>query len=610
MKMISLAAIPAAFFFPSRSTHVSAGKLALIGMLFTVFFLFTSGYHFPGGASHFPDWAEAIVHGTTLPPGVAQKDVGFPLLYILGGFPFLHSFIGITLILALFAVLIPVLVYLSLVRTSPTIAFYMGLVCILSLAPVTYMKFFYHDQAYMFFNILTVALLVEFLWCGRFLMLYSFTLAALAASFTRTAGNLMYPVLITIAYVAVRGRFRHYLGSVLIFLLFVGIYQWHRYEIFDMRNQPSIPSGAGISTFYGTYQYTGDFGVQLSPDFGPNTKYLLDELRKQLQPNVRESELIKRTMADVPPEFAEQHVYAYTPEQLYEKIIKEPNEEYYYILLTVDPNDQLYTKVAWEIARARPWYIVQYTMRNLYHALFSPGYFASRYNTLGYHYHGLGGFVPASQGWGIRSEDSVTQYGQRAAREMEYFPLKDKPHAVQRIFAAVENAWLKYYQSYIRITSVLIVIAWIGAFLGALCWAAPRTRFCRTMMSTGINKLTAPIIAVSALLLYEDLATSMFSQTNYRYFHMTEPYRLVIGGFGIAFVMGLLSSVWPKRIAAIGATPAQPKHGSAVSAIQKYDLLEGYFGQRRAQWIFLLIVVNASLFAWWTSSMIAHTWGA
>jgi hypothetical protein len=356
-----------------------------------------------------------------------------------------------------------------------------------------------------------------------------------------------------------------------------------------------------LQTFYGTYQYTGDFGVQLSPDFGPNTKYLLDELRKQLRPSVRESELIKRALPDDPPEFLEQHVYAYTPDELVEKIIKEPNEEYYYILLSVDPNDQVYAKVAWEIARSRPWYIMQYTMRNLYHALFAPGYHATRYNTLGYRYNGLGGFLPAGQGWGTRSEDSVTQYGQRAAREMEYFPLKDKPYAVQRIFTAVEKAWLKYYQSYIRITSVLMVVAWIGALLGVLCWVLPRTSVCRTLTNAGINKLTAPIIGVSALLLYEDLATSMFSLTNYRYFHMTEPYRLVIAGFGVAVVA---------RIAAIEASPAQPKRTSIVSAMQKDDLLDGYFGRRRAQWILLLVVVNASLFAWWTSSMIAHTWGS
>ena len=169
-----------------------------------------------------------------------------------------------------------------------------------------------------------------------------------------------------------------------------------------------------------------------------------------------------------------------------------------------------------------------------------------------------------------------------------------------------ENLYLKYFPKYLWITSGLIVTAWIGAFLGALCWAVPRSADCRALLRAGVDKLMAPVIAASALLLYQDLATAMFSQPNHRYFHMTEPLRLVIAGFGIAFLMGVLSTVWPTRI---GASPAQPKREGVVSVIQKYDLLDGYFGRRRAQWIFWLVVVNASLFAWWTSSIIAHTGG-
>src|SRR5262249_44897866 len=158
----------------------------------TGFFLYTGAYNIAGGGTHFIDWAMAIVNGTTLPATVAQRDVGYPLLYILSGFPLTHSFIGITIIQAAFAVAMPVLVYLSLVRASPTIAFFAGLICIVSLAPYTYMKWLYHDQAYMFFNILSVALLIEFLWTGRPRMLIFFTFAALAASFTRPSGNLLY----------------------------------------------------------------------------------------------------------------------------------------------------------------------------------------------------------------------------------------------------------------------------------------------------------------------------------------------------------------------------------------------------------------------------------
>lgn len=615
MKVASIAATPLAFFLPSRSAYVDAGKLALVGMIFTTFFLFTSGYNFPGGASHYPNWAEAIVHGTTLPPDVAQREVGFALLYILGAFPFTHSFIGITLILALFAVLIPVLVYWCIVRSSPGIAFYTGLVCILSLAPFTYMKFFYPDQAYIFFNLLSVTLLIEFLWTGRSRMLYFFTVAALAASFTRTAGNLMYPVLLTIAYLTVGGRFRHYLGCALIFALATGAYQWHRYEIFDMRHQASIPSGKGMQILYATYLYLGDFGYRLSPDMGPNTKRLLEKLGEALQPNVRDSALVKQNMGASPPEFMEQHVYRYTPEELLEKISTEPNEEYYWdFVYAVDTNDQFFLDVAKEIALSHPWYVVQYSMRNLWHVLFDPGYATTRYNTQGY-LKTNNDFVPAAHSWGVYSADPVTQFSERAAREMEYFQLKTQPAVVQQIFASVERLWSQNYGLYVFVSSVLIVAAWVGVLLGALCWVIPRTRFCRAVTATGVKRLIAPILAASALVLYEDLATSVFCQPVWRYFHLTEPLRLVIAGFGAIFVADLLSS-WQTSGEPNRKVPRYPRVKRIISAIQNYiseiqkdNLIDAYFDRRLVLWLLLLVGVNVSLFAWWTTSVMAHTWG-
>jgi hypothetical protein len=461
----------------------------------------------------------------------------------------------------------------------------------------------------MFFNLLAVALLVEFLWTGRFRMLYFFTLAALAASFTRTAGNLMYPVLMAIAYVTVRGRFRHYFGCLLIFVLATGLYQWHRYEIFDVRNQTSIPSGKGMQILYSTYLYMGDFGYRLSPDLGPNTKRLLERMREELQPNVRESPLIKRALGDSPPWFMEKYFYAFTPEELIEKISTEPNEEYYWnVVYAVDTNDQFFLDVAKEIARAYPLYIVKYSMRNLWHALFDPGYATTRYNTLGFIKTG-GEFMPDSQGWGTHSEDPVTQYGSRAAREMEYFQLKTQPAAIQKFFSVVQIFFLENFHKYVWITAVPIIMAWIGAFSGALCWVVPRKRFCRVLSNNGVDKLMAPIIAASALLLYDDLATAMFSQPLYRYFHMTEPLRLVIAGFGVVFVINALSSFWQTRIVATGMGAGQEKLAGVVSTIQKYDVLNGYFGRHHARWIFLLVGVNMGLFGWWTSSIIANAWG-
>lgn len=606
MKILSAAAATlVAFFLPSRSRAVDIGKLALIGMAFTTFFLFVAGYHFPGGASHYPNWADAIAKGETLTPDVAQREVGLPLLYILSGWTIVKSFIGITLIYALLAVLTPLLVYWAIMRASPAVAFMMALVCIFSLAPYTYIKFFYPDQFYMFINLLAITLLIEFFWTSQFRYLYFFTLAAILASFTRTAGNLMYPVLMSIAYITARGPVRQYAACALIFVLSAGAYQWHRYEIFDVRNQPSAPSGKGMQILYSTYLYLGDFGYRLSPDIGPNTKRLFELMRAELKPTVRDAPLIQRGVGDSPPEFMEKYFYALTPEQLIEKIATEPNEEYYWnVIYAVDSNDQFFLDISKEIARKYPFYVAKYAARNMWHALFDPGYATTRYNTMGYIKTG-GEFPPSSQGWGVRSEDAVTQYGMRAAREMEFFQFKTMAPAIQEFVTTLEILYIENFHAYVWVTAVPMVFAWICAFCGVFCWGFPRLRLCHSLKAAECEKLMAPVIAASALLVYEDLATSLFSQPVYRYFHMTEPWRLVVAGYGLVYMLRLTTPLWQSR--AMSAALSQPKR--LVTVVHSGDLLNSRFALRPRQWAGGLIVLNLALFGWWASSVIAHTSG-
>jgi len=494
-------------------------------------------------------------------------------------------------------------VYVALEKNSPNIAFYAGLACIFSLSPFTYLKFFYPDEAYIFFNLLAVTLLIRFIQSKNdYKLLYLFTLVSIAASFTRTAGNLMYPVLLTIAYISARGNLRHYASCVLIFVLAAGLYQWHRYDVFDMRHQTSVPSGKGMQILYGTYLNMGDFGVRLTPDIGPNTQRLFDRMRAELGTNVRSAAIMKKVLGDTPKWFMEQHFYAYTPEQLIEKISTSPNEEYYWnVIYLIDKDDQFFLNIAKEIMRAHPWYVVQYSMRNLRHALFDPGYATTRYNTMGYIHTGMD-FPPAVLGFGANSEDPVTQYGSRAVKEMQYFPLETAPRMIQKRFNKIQDYYFEYYDKYVSVTSALIIIAWLGACLGLLSQIFSNRKFFQVIKEIGINKLTAPIVIVSAWVLYEDLLTSLFCQPVYRYFHMTEPLRLVIVGLGVA-VVGSLSSFMMQRF---GLNPSQPINNT-VSAIQDRDLLEGYFSDRRAQWILLLIGINVMLFGWWAASMLAHT---
>src|SRR5262249_33781117 len=157
-----------------------------------------------------------------------------------------------------------------------------------------------------------------------------------------------------------------------------------------------------------------------------------------------------------------------------------------------------------------------------------------RYNVVGYHKTGID-FVPASQSWGVISADPVAQYGERAAREMQYLPLKSRSQAFQKFFNNVHLRWALNFHEYVWATAIPMFLAWFVAILGPLCWLIPRARPCPGLAYTGLDKLIAPIVAASALLLYQDMAIAMFVQPMYRYFHLTEPLRLVIGGFGLAF---------------------------------------------------------------------------
>src|SRR5262245_8205585 len=452
---LSIVATPLAFFLPSKSWHVDAGKLALLGLGVTTYFLFTSIYYFPGGAIQFIEYAHALARGTTLDPVIAQRDIGYPFLLLLSGYTITGSFVGITLIMAAFAILMPMLVFLSIRRASPSVAFYTGIASIVSISPVYFFTWIHHDQAFIFFTILVIALFANFLQSRRYLFLYCFSIAALAASFTRPAGNLLFPVLLVIAYVTVRGRILHYLACLLIFVSAAALYQWHRYEIFDMRNQASVPSYSGQQILYNLYINSGEFGIRISPKIGPNLDHVTEVLREKLQPNPRDSVYLRSYLADLPAAFVEEHVLPYTSDQLIERIYDAPNWEYYLWLASADENDQTYLKASGEIARAYPVYVANYGLRNLLKLLFDPGYAHTRHNARGFHKIGLQ-FLPVTGGVvGAERLDA------RALNEVKYFPLPEQSARIQRAMHNIKAFWDTHFIDFVRYTSVLMVVAWV-----------------------------------------------------------------------------------------------------------------------------------------------------
>jgi hypothetical protein len=600
--LLSIFATPIAFLLPSRSWHVDAGKIALLGLGATTYFLFTSIYYFPGGADQFMYYAHALAEGKTLAPAISQRDIGYPLLLLLSGYTINGSFIGITLITAAFAILMPMLVFVSIRRASPVAAFYTGIASIISLSPIYFFKWIHHDQAFIFFTILVIALLANFLQSRKYAFLYFFTLAALAASFTRPAGNLLFPVLLVIAYITVRGRIVHYLACLLIFVAAAALYQWHRYEIFDMRHKDSVPSYSGQQIFYNLYINSGEFGIRISPDIGPNLKRATEVLRQKLQPNLRESAFLQHFLEDVPPAFVEEHVYPYTPDQLIERIYDAPNWEYYLWLASADENDQTYLKASGEIARAYPLYVARYGLRNLLHLLFDPGYAHTRHNARGFHKIGLQ-FLPITGGV-VGAQDIEA----RAQREVKYFPLPDQSARIQRAMHDIKTFWDAHFFDFVRYTSILMVIAWVGVLLRLVCLLFARTRPCQAFASPAIEGVVASVIAASAFLFYNDLTAALFAEPDYRYFHFTELLRITIAGFAVALVLLVLFAPETRTGAFVHASRPYQLAAAAFSRLRSYDFFQQYFGPHPAQWAIALTLLTAASFAWWVSFMVARTW--
>jgi hypothetical protein len=594
---------PLAFFLPSRSAHIDIAKLALIGLAAAVFFLFTAPYFFPGGADQFTRWADALVHGTALDPHLAQRDVGFPLLIVLSGYTLNGSFIGITIIHAAFGVLIPVLLYLSLYRLSQSVAFFTGLLAIVTLAPFYFVKWMHHDQTYIFFMMLTIALLASYLQTRRYPYLYAFCIAIVAASISRPAGSLLFPLFMLIAYVAVRGKLGHYLACALIFVTVTLGYLWHRYEIFDMAHRPATPSYTGQQIFYNVYMNSAEFGIRLSPALGPNMADITDALYQKLGRDLRSSIWLTQVLFPVPAEFSEQHIYPYTRDEFIKRIYEVPNWEYYSILATAEPVDRKYLLASWEVFRAYPWYFMGYTLRNATVFVLNPGYAHTRYNLNPFGRIGLD-FPPMVAGVGAEGTKEISQ---RAAREVRFQPGVLMPDSIKQFSADIEEGWRNNYHHGVVITAALMALAWIGIAAVLLSWLWPASGLRAVTDLYAGNGFTASVLAASCLFFYNVAMTAAFVEPDYRYHHFIVPLRVLISGFGVAVVVRILLAPKLRLVRRCAASAPCALVAGGFGAIQRHDAFALVFARRPVILGLVTGLTAITMFAWWARFMVMHT---
>ena len=602
--LFSLALGSLSLLVASNVARVDRVKLATIGTLFATFFLFTSKLYLPGGAASFIFYADAIVQNTTLSSssGAFQRDAGYPLLIILSGYPFLHSLILLLIIQAAFAVVLPLLIFESLRRLAPLIAFYVSLASMLALSPYLFIKMIHHDQSYIFFEMLTLCMTLVFVQTKQIRYLYLMAFAAMFTSVVRPAGNLLFPTLIVGSYLVTRGKFRHYFTCVALFAIALGAYGWHRHLIVDVKNVVGTPSYTGAQMFYNPYVNSLDYGVRLWPQtVGPNFAHVFNDLREALGEN--EAKFIQNSYVgadEAAAVFARENMLSFTPDQLIDRMIESPNYEYYSLLWAANYDDRIMLRAAWEIVRSHPSLVLRYTARNLLHFLFNPGYEHSRYNLDPFGPDDLA-FVPSVE---VVAPDAIVGMSPRAVREIRFINSVKQPWIAESLFGWLEELWLEHYQTYLALLSLFICVAW-----GATVAAFARHASALWSKSSGDaskkyflfpNGLIPSIVLASLLLCYDALLTALFVEPDFRYRQLADCEAIVLAGLGVISLGSWLDVGLGSRLR--GSLRAYS--AKLARLLDEFDPCRRLTAIQLAIWTACLIT---ACFAVWALFMVEHT---
>jgi hypothetical protein len=527
-----VALAPISLLLSSSCAAADRAKLALLGTLLAVFLLFAGRVWYPGGADQFVAYAEAIANGTTLVANLWQREAGYPLLILLSGYPLLQSVIPVFLIQAGFAVLMPLLVYEAIRRLSPMAAFYAGLASVISLSPFLFMKMFHHDQAYIFFLVLTLCPLLIFVQTGRVRFLYAFTVAAIFATITRPAGSALFPLFLIVSYVAVRGNALHYVACLAAFAVVMAGYSWHRHV--NLAHVETTPSYTGAQSFYNPYLNTLDYGIVLSPTgVGPNFTLALAELRDQLQPG-KQAEFMRRHYigsADQ-QQFADAHILLFTPDELIAQILQHPTYEYYTLICEAN-DDHVLLLAALEIARAYPLMMLRYSTRNFLHFIFEPGYSHTRYNFKPFSEVGLVFFPDEGPVAG-----DISALSARAIREVRFDSRWQRPAIVDWLLYVVQETWQKFYRSWAADVAYLMTITWVIGIAGL---AGFERRWSRRNNASEPDAalsgaVVASIVIASLGFLYNAAVTAVFAEPDFRYREMDDLPAILTVGLGVVSI--------------------------------------------------------------------------
>jgi len=359
--------------------EIGRNVILTISLIATIAALAFLKYDFPHGAAQFTVWADFIAHKGAMAGQISERDIGYPLLLVLTGYPWTHSFIGITLLNAAFSIAIPVLAYAIVGSELPAIAFGVAIATILSAAPFIFLKMIHHDQAYLFFTVLALYFGVTFLRQGALCWIYFMTLAALAATLTRPTGNLFIILALGFVFMVDRKRWPHYVVCALLSIGVIGGYSVYRHSI-GLDKPEDIYTGRQI--FFNPYANARDFGVHIGPETGPATAQLISALKEGIEKNPINSPFYLNwaRVHEISPELSQKYFGDSSVDDLLVRVFSHPHYDAFELMCLYIPDDRMFRQAAIEIMMRHPLYIMQYTIRNLLVFFGTEGYMHPRYS--------------------------------------------------------------------------------------------------------------------------------------------------------------------------------------------------------------------------------------
>jgi hypothetical protein len=487
-------------------------RIFVISAAVGFFYLYFGAFELEHDTAGYEAWADALVNGTSLvgQGGLDHSDVGMPLILVIGGFPFTHSLIGVTIIQALMGMTMPLLAYSAIRPWFPKTAYYTAIASVICLAPFLLFKFIHHDQPYIFFSVLSMWLVNRYVYTARPANLYGLALSVLASALIRTVGKGTYPLVLAVCLLerkdSVKRQYIHYLASILIFVgCTVG------YSIYRDKIMGNPPSTLGHYVFYNIYVNSAELGVKLSSDLSPNMKLVVERAYKGLLPSPAEALKHRESR----PGFMAETFFKYNADELLDRIFSVPNWEYYEYLRESTADDHVLLMASIEAALTHPLYVIAFTLRNAWQLLYDPGW-----------HHGEPDIIPESKDGLLFPFGGITTAGQgnvgddvpdRSLRELSFNPLSRQPEWLKEFYYAIELAWVHSYHPLTEISCYLILVTWFATCIGFLyrIFSTPAlARWSEVWLS---ERVIPASLGTTALLLANIGITAVFEDPRYRY---------------------------------------------------------------------------------------------